>query len=85
MLRFTTRDLLWLTVVVGLAIALLLEHRRAEEKSRLHGLISDLLHQHLKVHRAMQEIIKSDIVMPEDGSPPPTRWEPVWDKPAVSP
>lgn len=33
--HFTIRDVLWLTVVVGLACALVLEHRRAEYWARV--------------------------------------------------
>jgi len=57
MLRFTIRDLLWLTVVVSLAVALWLEHRSAitarDERDKAHLYWDDVHAQHLERIRTM--------------------------------
>ena len=52
MLRFTIRDVLWLTVVAALAVALWIEHRSAvaarQERDKAHLYWDDVHEKHLE-------------------------------------
>jgi hypothetical protein len=55
--RFSLRDLLWLTVVAALAVALWIEHRNAvtarDERDKAHLYWDDVHEQHLERIRTM--------------------------------
>jgi len=85
MFRFSIRNVLWLMVLVGLGCGWWLEHRRAAQTAAKYHAVKTHPRDHLKTYWVLRDIIPGAIVLPEDGAPPPSRWEPVWDKPAKSP
>ena len=81
MFRFTIRDVLWLTVVVGLAVALWLKHRNLVnerqtleiERKSLASKTQELDKKFEQLRRSANAIIQAQI---KQSQPPPTENRP---------